>query len=172
VSDFEELVDSLEELLERMEALEEPLRTEVFALLDGVDAVHRSALGHLAAELDPETLERLRGAHPSIAWLLDAYGVGVDEMGAADAALEAVRPYIHSHGGSLELLSAREGVVRVRMAGSCSGCTASQVTLTHGVEEALRDGMPGFRTLEVEQDEAPAHPPPGPTLLQIEGLPS
>jgi hypothetical protein len=42
------------------------------------------------------------------------------------------------------------------------------VTLQKGVEEALRERFPGFVELEVEEIEAPAHPPPGPTLLQIE----
>ena len=166
-----QLLDELERLLVETESLDEPVRSRVFALLDAVDSLHRHALGRLAARLGPRELERLRAGDPAVAWLLDAYAAGVDERAAAEAALDAVRPYIHSHGGRLELLSAHAGVVRVRLTGACSGCTASAVTLRRGVEEALREGFPGFAAMEVEADDAPAHPPPSATLLQIEPHP-
>jgi Fe-S cluster biogenesis protein NfuA len=157
----------LEELLGRIDTLDEAVRRDVFELLDGLDALHRTALGRLADALDAATLQRLR-ADPAVAWLLDAYGAGVDERAAADTALEEIRPFIHSHGGEVEVLAAAQGVVRLRLSGSCSGCTASAITLSRGVEEALRDGFPGFVRMEVEQDGGAPHPPPGPTLLQIE----
>jgi nitrite reductase/ring-hydroxylating ferredoxin subunit len=62
----------------------------------------------------------------------------------------------------LELMDVTDGVVRVRMSGSCDGCAASEMTLRRGIEEALREGYPGFR--EVIAEEA------GPRLLQIEEL--
>jgi Fe-S cluster biogenesis protein NfuA len=164
---LDEHLDELESLLGEMEALEDPVRDRVFTLLDRVDALHRHALGRLADLLGSEALHRLRG-DPATAWLLDAYAVGVDEQTAAERAIDAIRPYLHSHGGDVSVLAAREGVVRVRLTGACSGCTASTITLRRGVEEALRDGFPGFAAMEVEEDAAEPHPPPGPTLLQIE----
>jgi Fe-S cluster biogenesis protein NfuA len=125
-------------------------------------------LARLGDLLGPVDVERLASADPAVAWLVDAYSVGLDERAAAEAALAPVRPYIHSHGGEVEVLEAAGGVVRVRLSGACSGCTASSVTLTRGIEEALRENLPGFLALDAEQDTAPAHPPPGPTLLQIE----
>lgn len=152
-----------------MDRLDEPYRQRVFELLDGIDAMHRLALSRLPDALGPDGAERLRGADPALAWLLDAYAVGVDERAAAERAVEEVRPYIRSHGGSIEVLGAGAGVVRVRLSGSCSGCTASAVTLREGVEKALRERFPGFVGLEVEEDEAAEeHPPPGPTLLELE----
>jgi Fe-S cluster biogenesis protein NfuA len=166
---LDQLLDELERLLTEAEMLEEPVRGHVFGLLDGVDALHRHALARLADALGPEQLERLRAADPAVAWLCDAYAMGVDERAAAEAALEAVRPYLHSHGGDVAVLDAQAGVVRVRLSGACAGCTASTITLRRGVEEALREGLPGFAVMEVQDDDgAPAHPPPGPTLLQIE----
>lgn len=165
---FDDLLDHLESLLAELEAAEEPLRGRVFELLDGIDAMHRHALTRLAGLLDEDQVQRLRGADPAVGWLLDAYGIGVDEQAVAEAALDRVRPYLHSHGGDVTVLGAHEGVVRVRLTGACSGCTASTITLQRGVEEALRDGFPGFVRLDVEHDDAPAHPPPGETLLQIE----
>jgi Fe-S cluster biogenesis protein NfuA len=164
---LEELLEHLEVLLAEVEALDEPARSQVFELLDGIDALHRSALLRLAEALGSETVHRARGTDPSVAWLLDAYGIGVDERSAAEQALAPILPYIHSHGGRVDVLDAREGVVRLRMAGACAGCTASAITLQQGVEEALRDGFPGFARIEVEEDTAPAHPPPGATLLPL-----
>ena len=164
---FDELLDELERLLGEIEQLDAPVRDRVFAVLDGVDTLHRHALERLGAALSPEQRDALR-ADPAVSWLFDAYAVGVNERAAAETALESVRPYLHSHGGEVSVVDARNGVVRVRLAGACCGCTASAVTLRHGVEEALRKGFPGFAVLEVEDDDALPHPPPGPTLVQIE----
>ncbi|CAN5689099.1 hypothetical protein BH24ACT26_BH24ACT26_02550 [soil metagenome] len=170
VDDLESLLTRLEEVLADIETLDEPVRKRVFELLDGIDALHRVALSRLADALDGETLERLR-SDGAVEWLLDAYGAGVDEPAVAEAALESIRPYIHSHGGNVEVLDARAGIVKLRLSGACSGCTASSITLREGIEEALRDNFPAFVAIEVAEDDSPPHPPPGPTLLQIQGPP-
>ncbi len=171
MSGLDELLDELEALLLEVDELEEPVRGRVLSLLDGIDALHRLALGRLAAAVGPEQIERARSGDPAVAWLLEAYSVGVDERAAAEAALDDVRPYLHSHGGDVTVLAARGGIVRVKLSGACSGCTASTVTLLRGVEEALREHLPGFAAMEVEEEDALPHPPPGPTLLQIEDPP-
>ena len=59
-------------------------------------------------------------------------------------ALDGVRPYLGSHGGDVELVGLTDdGVVRLRMLGSCDGCPSSSVTLTLAVETAIRDAAPG-----------------------------
>ena len=163
-----EVLDRLEGLLAEVDLLDEEVRRPVLELLDGLDALHRMALERLPDAIGAEGVERLRGADPALAWLLEAYGVGADERAAAERALDSVRPYIHSHGGEVELLDASGGVVHVRLAGACSGCAASAITLRNGVEAALREGVPGFQRLAVAPDDGPAHPPPGQTLLHIE----
>ena len=172
MSSLDDLLDELEDLLVAVDQLDEPARGQVLSLLDGIDALHRHALARLAASVGPERVERARAQEPAVAWLLEAYSVGVDERAAAEAALDDVRPYLHSHGGDVTVLAARDGVVRVKLSGACSGCTASTITLRRGVEEALRDHLPGFAAMEVEEDDAAAHPPPGPTLLQLEDPPA
>ena len=166
------LLDRLEELLGELEQLDDDVRERVFELLDGVDSVHRLAVTRLAAALGRRTGE-LRD-DPAVDWLFAAYGVGVDDVEAATAALGPVRPYLTEHGGDVEVLAVRDGVVRLRMSGACSGCTSSAETLRFGVEEALREGLPGFVAMDVEPDEAPPHPPPsgGPVLLQITPRPA
>lgn len=162
------LLDRLEELLADVEALDDDVRSRVFELLDGVDAVHRLAITRLAETLGDD-LAPLRRRDPAISWLFEAYGVGVDDPEAASAALEPIRPYIHEHGGDVEVLGVEQGVVRVRLSGACSGCTSAADTLRHGVEEALRENLAGFVAMDVAPDSgAPSHPPPGPVLVQIQ----
>lgn len=167
MEDLPALVRRLERLMGEVDRLEPDTRDTVLELLDGLDALHRTALRRLAADLGDATLGAARSRDPAVDWLLDAYGIGRDHRADAESALDEIRPYVHSHGGEIELLEVDAGTVRVRLAGSCSGCTASAITLEHGVEEALREHMPGFRRLVVEEDpDAEAHPPPGPTLVE------
>ena len=46
---------------------------------------------------------------------------------------------MESHGGDVELLGIEDGVARLRLQGSCSGCGASQATLELAIERALED---------------------------------
>lgn len=169
---LDELLDRMEALLDAVEELPPADRDHVFALLDLIDHFHRLALGHVDRALDASTIEHLRDVHPSVAWLWDAYDVGLDERATAERAMEEVRPYIHSHGGEVHVLDVIEGVVHVRLSGACSGCSASAITLQEGVERALRTHLPDFVGLQVEEDpDATPHPPPGQTLLQIQPHP-
>jgi Fe-S cluster biogenesis protein NfuA len=167
VIDLDDVLERMEMRLGEVDGMDEPARTAVFDLLEGVDAVHRLALQRLAGQLDPVVLDRCRSGDPAVDWLLSAYGVGVDERAVAEAALDTVRPYVSSHGGRVELLDVADGRVRVRMSGSCSGCTASAVTVHEGIENALREGLPSFFAIEVEQDDAAAHAPPTETFVEL-----
>ena len=170
---LDDLLDRMEELLAAVEQFEPHVRDQVFELLDCVDALHRQAITGLAEALGDD-VETVRATHLATDWLLSAYGVGVDECALATRALDDVRPYIHGHGGQVEVLGVDDGVVRVRLSGACCGCTASAETLREGVEKALSAGFPGFVRLEVVDDHpgAAPHPPPGPTLLQIQRRPA
>ena len=141
---------------------DDDVRERVFALLDGVDALHRAALGRLVTILQaPGTEGAWAGAQadPVIRTVLLLYDLlPQSERARAEEALAAVIPYIESHGGTLDLLDVADGVVTLRLGGSCQGCAGSTVTLQRVVEGALRDGFPGFRELRVESPP----PPPGP----------
>lgn len=67
-----------------------------------------------------------------------------------EAALERVRPYLGSHGGDVELLGVDDGVVRLRLLGSCDGCPSSAVTLQLAVEGAVEDAAPEITGIEVD----------------------
>jgi len=56
--------------------------------------------------------------------------------------LEQLRPNVQMDGGDIEFVKYEDGVVYVRLHGSCVGCPASIYTLKLGVEEAIRDQVP------------------------------
>jgi Fe-S cluster biogenesis protein NfuA len=65
-------------------------------------------------------------------------------------ALEGVRPYLRSHGGNVELLSLDDGVVRLRLQGSCHSCPSSTVTMQSTIEEAIYGRAPEIVSIAVE----------------------
>ncbi|MGH9127502.1 MAG: NifU family protein [Acidimicrobiales bacterium] len=156
---YEEVLSRVADLAEELTAWADPeVSGRAGELLDWVDAFHRDGLGRLV-----DMIRQWRGeifleavaADPIAGVMLEAYGLGAsDEVqseaeGAVASALEDVRPMIESHGGAIEVDEVVDGVVRVRLSGTCDGCPSSQATLTYGVESALREHWPMFRRLEV-----------------------
>lgn len=172
MSSLEELLRQVEDSIAAVEQLEQPARDTVFELLDGIDSLHRLAVGQLTAGTESETLDKLRADDGAVAWLLDAYGIGVDQRAAAEQALSQVLPHVRSRGGDLELVETREGVVRLRTSGACTGDTDVAVALTESIETALREHVPGFSHVEVETvpGESSQQPqqPAGPVLVQLD----
>lgn len=65
-------------------------------------------------------------------------------------ALEKVKPYMDSHGGSVEIVSLEDGIARIRLAGNCSGCPSSSSTLELGIRQSIEEFCPDLIGLEVE----------------------
>lgn len=63
-----------------------------------------------------------------------------------------VRPAVAGDGGDIVFRGFRDGIVKLRMQGACSGCPSSRATLKHGVENMLRHYVP--EVMAVEQVEA------------------
>src|ERR1700722_5690897 len=55
---------------------------------------------------------------------------------------EQVNPSIAMHGGRADLVAVEEDVVYLRLSGGCQGCGLASVTLSQGIEVALRDALP------------------------------
>ena len=80
-----------------------------------------------------------------------------DLLARIEQALDSVRPYLESHGGAVEVLDARPGVVRLRMTGSCQGCPSSAATLKGSIEKAIYSRVPEIECVEVAADETQSH---------------
>jgi nitrite reductase/ring-hydroxylating ferredoxin subunit/Fe-S cluster biogenesis protein NfuA len=166
-AEFQHLLEWLGTGLERMEGIEdEKTREEVFALLEGIDVLHRQGLGRifdLIGSLGGQEAVKRISQDPIVRTLLEMYDLPeADERAQVELALEPVYPYFQSHGGKLELLGVEDGRVRVRLSGSCEGCPGTATTLQRVVEETLREGFPGFKELVAEE------PPPAPkNIVQL-----
>lgn len=55
---------------------------------------------------------------------------------------EYIRPAVEQDGGAITYHSYEDGIVRVLLQGSCSGCPSSMVTLKAGIENLFRKMMP------------------------------
>ncbi len=59
-----------------------------------------------------------------------------------EKALETIRPALQADGGDIKLVSVEDGIVKVRLTGACGSCPMSQITMTQGVEQAIRKAVP------------------------------
>ena|SRR5215471_6231594 len=76
-------------------------------------------------------------------------------------ALDAVRPYLKSHGGNVELIRVENAIAYLRLEGSCHGCPSSTATLKLAIEDAIYKAAPDLEGLEVE---GVTDPPPRPGI--------
>jgi Fe-S cluster biogenesis protein NfuA/nitrite reductase/ring-hydroxylating ferredoxin subunit len=166
------LVATVERRLEEIEQLADVASRErttevVQALLDLYGAGLERIVEEIAARDDGHLAEALAGDE-LVSHLLLLHGlhpIALEER--VLGALEEVRPYLESHGGNVELLALEEGVARLRLEGSCSGCPSSTMTLKLAIENAIHKAAPEIH--EVLADGGVAPPPAsGTELLQIE----
>ena len=106
-------------------------------LLEVLDAAGPAGEGRCAGR------SSTTGSSPACSLIHGLYPVDLETRVAE--ALETVRPYMHSHGGNVEVLGFEEGVVRLRLEGSCSGCPGSTATLESGHPAGARGGRAGPR---------------------------
>jgi Fe-S cluster biogenesis protein NfuA len=73
----------------------------------------------------------------------DTEAVVIDKAKVQEV-LNMLRPYLQADGGDVELLDVTpEGVVQVRLQGACGSCPSSTYTLKMGLEEQLKQYVPG-----------------------------
>jgi len=163
-TEFHHLLDWVGQGVGAMEQIEdEQIREQVFALLEGVDLVHRQGLQRVLEMMSSvggqDTVQRI-SEDPIVHTLLEMYDlVQMSERDQVEQALEPAYAYIESHGGQLDLLDVQDGRVRVRLSGSCGSCPGSTGTLQRVVEEALREGFPDFTALVADEPSPPKRTP-------------
>ncbi|MEJ7628444.1 MAG: NifU family protein [Nocardioidaceae bacterium] len=125
---------------------------------------------HEAGHLDDEALAAL-AADDLVASLLLVHDLHpYDVTTRVEHALVSVRPYLGTHGGDVELLEvSAEGVVRLRLLGSCDGCPSSSVTLKLAVEGAIESAAPEIVAIEVETPTETAKPAAG-AIISVDSL--
>ena len=61
---------------------------------------------------------------------------------------QKIRPAIAKDGGDIKFKEFKNGVVKVQLQGSCSGCPSSILTLKQGVQNLLRHYIPEVKEVE------------------------
>ena len=61
-----------------------------------------------------------------------------------------VKPAVANDGGDIKFLNYKEGIVKVKLQGSCSGCPSSIITLKQGVQNLLKHYIPDIKQVEAE----------------------
>ena len=66
-----------------------------------------------------------------------------------EAALNQIRPNLMADGGNVELVDVTDdGIVKVRLTGSCAGCPMSTMTLKMAIEKRLKEQIPEVKSVE------------------------
>jgi Fe-S cluster biogenesis protein NfuA len=151
------MLDQVEALLDEVERFPEPQRDVANELVRALLDVYGEGLSRIVAACDVPVEDEL------VAHLLLLHGLHpIPVRDRVAGALDEVRPYLASHGGGVELLDVVDGVVHLRLEGSCNGCPSSAATLRGAVEEAIARVAPDIDRIETEGVAAPTG------LLQIE----
>ena len=154
------LLKDIEALQSVVAGWDEQQRNTVEALQRAIDALHREAFARLIRLLkqEPAAAGRLREAASdeviyAVLRHLELLKPSLDER--LQQALDSVRPYLHEHGGDVELVAVEPpDTVVIRLTGACDGCPASGLTLSAGVEKAIREHCPEITTIRKARGEA------------------
>jgi Fe-S cluster biogenesis protein NfuA/nitrite reductase/ring-hydroxylating ferredoxin subunit len=162
--------DRIETLLEASSANGSAARARAEELVACVSGLYGAGLARVleimreTGRLDDEVLAALAGDDLVASLLLVHDLHPYDVQTRVRQALDSVRPYLGSHGGDVELLGVDDdGVVRLRLLGSCDGCPSSSVTLQLAVEGAVEAAAPEVSRIEVQPSE-PAAAKAGPVI--------
>jgi len=147
MSDVDRVGERIEQLLgefsgEDAELAEELVHTLIefygAGLARIVEAVGRPLLDRLAEDDHIRGLLVLHDLHPR------------STHERVTEALDKVRPYLGSHAGDVEFVGIEDGVLRLRLQGSCDGCPSSAVTAKHAIERMVREVAPEISDVVVE----------------------
>jgi Fe-S cluster biogenesis protein NfuA len=161
--------EQVEKLAARLDEAGDPeVRAAALQLVQSVVELHGAALQRLV----DKCLETAEGERVLATALEDNLVAGMfllhslhpdDIETRVIRGLESVRPYLKSHGGDCELISVRDGIVRLKLHGSCGSCPSSSVTLRDAVEEALYEAAPDI--VEIVAENAPGEAAAAPNLV-------
>ncbi|SEP36938.1 NifU family protein [Mucilaginibacter sp. AW1-7] len=70
-------------------------------------------------------------------------------LSQVEAALDTIRPYLEADGGNVSVEEITpEGVVKLKLLGSCGSCPMSIMTLKAGIEQAIKKAVPEITSVE------------------------
>jgi len=154
---FQEQMQRVEDLVEKIEASSDPqIRAAALELVQTLMDFHGAGIGRMmdiTADVGAAGYAIFDGfARDDLtSSLLLLYGLHpLDIETRIGRAIEKVRPSLSLHEGDVEILDVTDGVVKLRLKGSCDGCPSSAMTLKHTIEEAIYAAAPDVISIEVD----------------------
>jgi Fe/S biogenesis protein NfuA len=72
---------------------------------------------------------------------------------------QQINPSIAAHGGRADLVAVEDDAAYLRLSGGCAGCGMATVTLSQGIEVAIRESVPEItRVIDVTDHAAGTNP--------------
>ncbi|MFN6519566.1 MAG: NifU family protein [Nostoc sp. CreGUA01] len=149
MSNLEELVQEINRFEAIISEWDESQRCVAVGLKRAIEALHKAALTNLIKNLKQESMPALRHAvSDEVVYAVLLYHELVKPpkpplAQRIEIALEEVRPGLKSHNGDIELVAIKPpDTVEVKLIGTCSSCPASSLTLSQGVEQAIKNHCP------------------------------
>ena len=72
-----------------------------------------------------------------------------DLLRRVEESLDTLRPYLETDGGNIEVVEITDSMVlKLKLLGNCEDCPMSEMTMTAGVEEAIRRSAPEIQKVE------------------------
>ncbi len=62
-----------------------------------------------------------------------------------EKAIEDVRKFLQAEGGDCEIVDVENGIVKVRLKGTCKGCPFATITLKMRIEAIIKEKVPGIK---------------------------
>ncbi len=160
-TDFESRLKSIERLLAEIEAAADPgMRTKVQKLVQIVMDLHGAGIERMLELISasPDSGDKVIetvGRDELVSSLLVLHGLHPESFDARlEQALDKVRLQLRSHQGDVELLSVRDGSVRLRLHVSGSGCGSGGQALKEMLEAAVYQGVPDIVALVIESADS------------------
>ena len=153
-----ENIQRIDELVHQLEEISDPnIRSMARELVQLLMEMHGQGLERILDKIwqkgtfGSEMIDEL-GRDEIVGPLLLLYNLHpLDLQTRVLQALDKVRPYLKSHGGNVEFLDLDDdGVVRLKLEGSCHGCPSSSITMKLAIEEAIYQAAPDITNLLVE----------------------
>jgi len=164
--EFHARTEQIEQLVKTIEATADPqVHAAALELMQSVMELHGAGLERILELLsqsgEGERVTRNLLQDDLVASLILLHGLHPDDLETRVLrALDNVRPYLQSHGGDVQLVSLQEGVLRLRLQGSCGSCSSSSATLKNAVEEAVIAVAPDVLEIIADQPAEELNPSP------------
>ena len=144
-------------------------------------ADHLESHGELSVVIPTDSIENLTGATLDVARDLLNPGLEIDnpngpsppiatggpppeltgpvEQRVVQVLDHQINPSIAAHGGVAELVAVEGGTAYLRLGGGCQGCGMASVTLSQGIEHAIREAIPEITAVIDVTDHASGQNP-------------